>query len=257
MQGSEIVEFTLAAAVGQEDAQATQVLIEITNQSSQPPRYLDEVKVRYYFSIAELLENGQTINDLDIRIDYDEMKSNSDGEYYVTYEIEQYNDQGDCYIEFTWSDYQFYGDLQFQFALMAPVQNSEYVFVWDPTNDYSRSDLQTADELGVPLNEAPTYYEKITMYVDGEQVWGEAPADAPDADLKASYGDVNCDGAVAINDAILLNRLLAEDADVTVSAQGLLNADCNASGAPDSDDSVMILSYLAGFIDVSMLGKAS
>lgn len=257
MQGSEIVEFTLAAAVGQEDAQATQVLIEITNQSSQPPRYLDEVKVRYYFSIAELLANGQTIDDLDVRIDYDEMKSNTNGEYYVTYELQQYNDAGDCFIEFTWSEFQFYGDLQFQFALMAPVQNSEYVFVWDPTNDYSRSDLKTADELGVPLNEAPSYYEKITMYVDGEQVCGDAPADAPDADLKALYGDVNCDDTVKINDVILLNRLLAEDISVEISAQGTINADCNANGSPDSGDSVLILSYLAGIIDADALGKAS
>jgi len=194
---------------------------------------------------------------VDVRIDYDERKSNSDGEYYVTYEMEQYNEEGDCYIEFTWSDYQFYGSLQFQFALMAQTQNADYVFIWDPTNDYSRSELHTSKELGVPLNEAPEFYEKITMTVEGESVWGNAPDAAPEADSSADYGDVNCDGSVKIGDVILLNRVLAEDTTVQVSDQGVLNADCDASGTPDPEDSVKILQYLAGAISANELGKAS
>ncbi len=60
-------------------------------------------------------------------------------------------------------------------------------------------------------------------------------------------GDVNCDGFVKISDVILLNRFLAEDDTVTISTQGLANADMNASGVLDSDDATRILSMLAGF----------
>lgn len=62
-------------------------------------------------------------------------------------------------------------------------------------------------------------------------------------------GDVNCNGQVRVNDVILLNRFIAEDtaAKDSVSAQGLVNADFNVSGAPNGEDSTAILRYLAGF----------
>ncbi len=63
----------------------------------------------------------------------------------------------------------------------------------------------------------------------------------------AKKGDVNCDGEVKVGDVILLNRFLAEDDAATISVQGLLNADMNDSGAPDSDDAARILRILAGF----------
>lgn len=252
----EVTEFTLAAAIGQEDNMATQVLLEICNQTSIPPRYLDDIRVRYYFSIAELLKNGQSIDNIEVRIDYDEMKSDTNGEYEVTYELVQYNDAGDCYIELIWPAYQFYGTLQFQFALMDTAQNDEYTFIWDPTNDYSRSGLQTAEEIGIPLNEAPEFYDLCTMYVEGEQVWGTAPASAPvNPTGKLHYGDVDCNGVVDLSDAILTARYVAEDATVVVSQQGVLNADCAKNGMIDAADLTRILQYLAKLIDESALGK--
>ena len=252
----DIVEYKLKASIGQEDNMATQVLVEIDNSSFLPPHYLKEAKVRYYFSIAELLKNGQTLDDLTVRVDYDAMKSNTDGKHEVTYNVVQYNDKGDCYIELTWTGYEFYGTMQFQFALMAQVQNEEYTFIWDPTNDYSRSGLSTCDELGVTLAEALTEYDLITMYVDGEHVWGKAPADAQEDETL--YGDVDCNGAVEIADVVLLSRYVAQDKDAkAVTAQGLLNADCVKDGNVDMEDITAIARYLAHLIEASQLGKAS
>ena len=252
----DIVEYKLKASIGQEDNMATQVLVEIDNSSFLPPHYLKETKVRYYFSIAELLKNGQTLDDLTVRMDYDAMKSNTDGKHEVTYNVVQYNDKGDCYIELTWTGYEFYGTMQFQFALMAQVQNEEYTFIWDPTNDYSRSGLSTCDELGVTLAEALTEYDLITMYVDGEHVWGKAPADAQEDETL--YGDVDCNGTVEIADVVLLSRYVAQDKDAkAVTAQGLLNADCVKDGTVDMEDITAIARYLAHLIEASQLGKAS
>ena len=252
----DIVEYKLKASIGQEDNMATQVLVEIDNSSFLPPHYLKEAKVRYYFSIAELLKNGQTLDDLTVRVDYDAMKSNTDGKHEVTYNVVQYNDKGDCYIELTWTGYEFYGTMQFQFALMAQVQNEEYTFIWDPTNDYSRSGLSTCDELGVTLAEALTEYDLITMYVDGEHVWGKAPADAQEDETL--YGDVDCNGTVEIADVVLLSRYVAQDKDAkAVTAQGLLNADCVKDGNVDMEDITAIARYLAHLIEASQLGKAS
>lgn len=43
-------------------------------------------------------------------------------------------------------------------------------------------------------------------------------------------GDLNCDGRITIADAVLLNRLIAEDSDLPLTAQGIENADCDADG---------------------------
>ncbi|MBQ8921839.1 MAG: glycoside hydrolase family 9 protein [Oscillospiraceae bacterium] len=253
----ELLEFTLKAAVGQEDNMATQVLIELCNQTQRPPRYLEDIKVRYYFDISEVLKNGGSVEDITVRPDYDQMKSDTDGKYVVSYEIVQYNDEGGCYLELTWPDYEFYGTLQYQFALMDTVQNAEYTFVWDPSNDYSRSKLKTATEIGVPLNVAPQYTDGLTMYAEGELVWGVAPEDAPDqpeVEKSAAYGDVDCNEEVNILDAVMLARLVVEDTATGVTDQGKLNADCKKDGKTTSADLTALLKYLSGLIPYTTLG---
>lgn len=262
----DLLEFELKAAVGQEDNMATQILITFTNQTLLPPRYLNEVKIRYYFSIEELLENGHTIENVSIRPDYDKMASDSNKEHEVTYEVVQYTDAGDCYVELTWADYKFYGEMGYQFAIMDDKQNDEYVFIMDSSNDYSRQGMVTQEELNKPLNACPEVFDRITMYVDGEHVWGTAPEGAPgygeeippvgddEPSDSVSYGDVNCDNLVTIADAVMLSRIVGEDTTVTVSSQGLLNADCKLDQVLDATDTARILSYLAKLIEYTQLG---
>lgn len=59
-------------------------------------------------------------------------------------------------------------------------------------------------------------------------------------------GDCNCSNNVDVSDAVLLARLIAEDASATISTQGLLNADCNADGILSSDDVIAILRMIVG-----------
>ena len=59
-------------------------------------------------------------------------------------------------------------------------------------------------------------------------------------------GDVDANGRVAIADAILLARYIAEDKDITVTAQGRANADMNGDDQINSDDSSELLAWLAG-----------
>lgn len=71
---------------------------------------------------------------------------------------------------------------------------------------------------------------------------------------KIVYGDVNCDGYVRIDDVVLLNRFVAEDDAVTVSVQGIANAQCYADGEIDGKDATMLLQYLVGAISYDALG---
>jgi hypothetical protein len=59
-------------------------------------------------------------------------------------------------------------------------------------------------------------------------------------------GDVDCSGAVNVADAVMLARFLAEDKEITVSAQGKLNANVSGDSDTTSDDLTIILEYLAG-----------
>ncbi|MCR5305844.1 MAG: serine protease [Oscillospiraceae bacterium] len=59
-------------------------------------------------------------------------------------------------------------------------------------------------------------------------------------------GDIDENGAVQIADAILLARWIAEDDDITVTTQGLANADMNGDDAVDSGDAAALLCTLAG-----------
>ena len=64
----------------------------------------------------------------------------------------------------------------------------------------------------------------------------------------ALIGDVNEDVLVDVSDAVLLARLIAEDTEASVTEQGLLNADMNGNGQPDSDDVILILKKIAKMI---------
>ncbi len=266
----ELREFILKAAVGDDGNRSTQILLEFTNETLLPPRYLNEVKVRYYFNISELIEGGQTLDDINVEMQYDKMAANSQNEYQVKTELVQYNDKGDCYLEMTWPDFKFYGEMDYQFAIVAPKLhvtvgedgNEKHVAIWDSSNDYSRKGMVSQEELGKSLNECPEEFEGMTMYVDGEHVWGTAPEGAPEpegvkpsnVDGTVSYGDVNVDKRVDVSDAVLLSRMLAEDKTAKITSQGKLNADCKKDGDLSSDDVLRILQYIAKQIEYSVLG---
>ena len=276
----ELREFVVKAAVGQDSNRSTQILLAFTNETLLPPRYLKEAKARYYFNISELLEKGQTVDDINVEMQYDKMGANSQNEYTVKTEIVQYNDKGDCYLEMTWTGFKYYGEMDYQFAIVAPKlcvlpadeenPNERHVAIWDSSNDYSREGLASEEESGKSLNECPEEFDRITLYVDGKHVWGTAPEGCPEPEgytepisttkvsdigkSDVSYGDVNCDKEVDVSDAVLLARLVAEDAGANVTAQGKLNADCLKDGNLNGDDVIRILQYVAKLINYSVLG---
>ena len=88
-------------------------------------------------------------------------------------------------------------------------------------------------------------------------------SDGPDEPKKdTDWGNVNeSDGStpearVDVSDAVLLARFCAEDTKATITAQGKKNADVNASGAPDKNDTIKILKFIAKIIPYEDLGKA-
>ena len=66
--------------------------------------------------------------------------------------------------------------------------------------------------------------------------------------VKILFGDTNSDSAVTVADAVLLSRVIAEDASAVIDDAGRRAADVNADGALDGEDVGMILRAIAGLL---------
>ena len=65
---------------------------------------------------------------------------------------------------------------------------------------------------------------------------------------KKMTGDVDISGDVTVADAVMLARYLAEDKDVKVSAEGIINAETNGIPGLTADDNAQLMMYLAHII---------
>ncbi len=157
------VEFFVEAKVEQENTERTQVTLRIHNESAYPPHYETGMMARYYFNVNELLNAGQSIDDVEMEVYYDENEKSFDGPAIRTGPI-KYDDSGTYYVEFDWEGKQIYAARELQFALVA-AQDSNFKSNWDPKNDYSREGL------------GKTYVttERVPLYINGEKVFGEEP----------------------------------------------------------------------------------
>jgi len=202
----EIREFFLDAKLEQENSQRTQVTVKLNADSFLPPRYVTDLKIRYFFDISELLENGQTIEDLRVDIYYDENATKS-GPVHITKPI-CWDGGSTYYIEIDWYGYPLYGSREIHFGLV-PEMDENFEVHWDPTNDWSRQ--------GITPNYTPANY--VTAYTNDGLVWGIEPPNK-----SVIYGDVNDDGRVSIEDVVKLRLHLLNATKFPVSATGLANA---------------------------------
>ena len=243
--------FFVEALVNQENTERTQFTVRVTSAQTQPPAYLNGFKARYYFNISELLEHGQSIDDVSVEIYYDQIESDTKGEYSSSVTGPHKVDDETYYIEMDWGDYKFFGTRDIQLGLIA-AQDSEFKSNWDPTNDYSREGLEKSDFFGETLN-IPLYYNGKLVYgnpVDGDT---EPPVTEPsgnpsDEPGSVNYGDVNGDGKVDVTDLSVLAIYLADGAGIADS--NMKAADVDGSGKVNLGDLARLRQYLSKIIEV-------
>ena len=239
----EITEYYVEARVMQENTARSQVEITVYNDTFLPPRYVNNIKARYFFNISELLAIGQTIDDVIVEIYYDEENANTNGASFATIsEPIKWDDNGTYYVEISWEGCEFYGDRVFHFGLIADMDEN-FETNWDPVDDYSRQGLEITDD-------PPTLTELIPAYVDDVLVWGVEPeggTETPDINDSFLYGDVNLDGSVTIVDVVMLNKHLMGEQDLTSTQKKA--ADCNVDSEIAPADSLIILKSLVDLVD--------
>jgi len=216
----EIREYYIEARVVQENTARSQVEVKIYNDTFLPPKYVDNIKCRYFFNINELLAVGQDIDDVQVDIYYDEENANTNGVTFATIsDPVKWDDNGTYYVEISWEGCEFYGKRVFHFGLIADMDEN-YETNWDPTDDYSREGLELSEDTLLLT-------ELIPVYVDNKLVWGKEPAGGTSSII---WGDANCDGDVLVNDAILVMGHAANADAYPLSEQGALNADVYQNG---------------------------
>ena len=237
----------VTAGKAQETDAGLQVKLVIHNETTNPPKFESDMRVRYYFNISEQLEAGEDISFIETRIDYDQEKSFTDGknEAHISEPV-KYDDNGTYYIEISWINCDFYGSRVYQFGLLNKMNPETFDTVQDSTNDYSYSDLISFED----DNDAAALTDKVTAYVDGELIWGvepdgTTPKTTDNTEDKTLYGDANCDGNVDISDAVLIKCFLINSKKYSLSAQGKKNADVQGNGnGINAQDAVAIQKYI-------------
>lgn len=158
------------AKLEQENKERTQLTIEVTNDTSCPPRRTSTLKARYFFNISEMIAKGQTIDDVSIQVMYDQAKTLDGIATSISQPIAWDENEGIYYVELDWSDLTFHGSREIQIALVG-AQDSSFKANWDASNDYSRQEITDTKSL-------TTY---IPVYVDDKVVYGSEPGNSGEA----------------------------------------------------------------------------
>lgn len=140
-------------------------------------------------------------------------------------------------------------------ALVEYSDSISAVVFWGVTDDQSWRASQVPLLFDKDFMAKPAYY----AIVDGLEPVTTAPRETTTTTTTTTTtsgpvenflaGDADCNGAVEINDVVLLSRYVAEDAAVKISPEGVSNGDYNQDGNVDSTDITAICRLLAHLTD--------
>lgn len=220
-------EFYIEACINQSSQNFTELKVQTTNHSAWPARLIKNLSYRYYMDLTELFDAGYTIDDITVKIGYDEFQNCSaskpiqyDGNIYY---VEIIYDDGTVICPSGQSEHQ--GELQFRISVPDATN------FWDPTNDYSYQGL-VSQEVAVT--------DKITLYDNGVLIWGTEPNGKTPEDKSELEGDINIDGKFNIADLVMLNSYIIKIDDIKISEQGFLNGDMDKNNQLNVFDSVLM-----------------
>lgn len=217
-----IQEFYVESKLEQENAERTQVTMRVSNLTVHPPHTVNTIKVRYFFNISELMENGQGIDAISTPVMYDQSKAVDPKGAALSAPIAWDKEKGIYYIEVDWSGINLYATREFHFGLVAG-QDSNWKSHWDPTNDWSREGI----------DKEYSQNNHISMYVDGKKVFGEEPPGGPSHG--ALKGDTNGDGKFNSVDVSYIKRYILMIVDSFPSGD-ISSGDMNGDGKINSLD---------------------
>lgn len=145
---------------------------------------------------------------------------------------------------------------------MKLILSDVYVSCREPYNDTVRSagyQILFRDILSVHDKIDAVLLHDCTQYLDGahplantrgftEALSSAASKYGKQEPSATKNGDVNCDDAIDVSDAVLLARYVTEDRSAQINDQGRANADADGNGKVEADDVIHILRIIAKLI---------
>ena len=267
-------EWEVAATLNGSGASYTEIKAWAMNHTAWPARVAKDISYNYYFDISELLAAGLTVDNVKVEGKSQQYSSGQQGYATVSgpYKYEGDPSGNTYYAKIQFEDgraiqptgqSEHRDEVQFRVSIPDAIDGKSTSGAWDPTNDWSYDGIPKHDN----IKSSSSLCDHITMYVDGELVWGTEPdgttpkpysgnkqsntttsvtttttTTAPKATL---LGDADCNGKLAIADVVMVSRYANEDADVKITSQGVINSDCDGVKGITADDAAAILKVIA------------
>ncbi|MDE5945891.1 MAG: glycoside hydrolase family 9 protein [Oscillospiraceae bacterium] len=269
-------EFFMKASFNQATESYTEIKAYAMNHSAWPARVIQDLSYNYYFDISELVEQGFSIDDVQVTKGTDQ-HSGDEGVATVSEPI-HYKDNI-YYVKITFGDgrvvmptgqSEHRSELQFRIGIPDNLKDaSGNKPKWDSTNDYSAEGLVQGGEDDM----IETSY--ITMYDGDTLIWGVEPdgtkADPTVAtkptgsvkptdstnstDSKILWGDANDDGTVDVADVVASAAYVGDPNNNKLPGNGLRNSDVHSNGnGITADDALAIQQYLAKIVKSLPIG---
>jgi endoglucanase len=163
-------EFFVEAELKQNTTSSSTASLKFTNNTAWPARIVDNVSLRYYVDLSEVLAAGHKASDVVIRVDRDQSKMYSDVKPAVISELIQYKNTNTYYVEIAYPDGRAAMPIsagRYQCETLLSLVFPNYGSGWNASNDYSNKDL---------LNiEGSMVTDKITVYENGKLIFGVEP----------------------------------------------------------------------------------
>lgn len=267
-------EFFVEAMAKQASDSGVSISLKFTNVSAWPARVEDNLSFRYYMDLTEVIDAGFKASDVAVRCDRDQSAMYSGVTPAVISELKPYKDNV-YYIEVSYPDGRAIipvSEGRYQCETLLSLVFPNYGSGWDSSNDYSFTDIGTAEE--------NTLTDKIPVYLNGKLLYGVEP-DGTTPDISGPVetttkpvettttkptqstttvtttnggsaanlpGDVDSNGVVSIADVVRLARYISQDTTLepAMSAQQIANADVDGDEYVDASDISTLSRKLAG-----------
>ena len=272
-------EWEVAAVLNGSGDSYTEIKAWAMNHTAWPARVAKDISYHYYFDVSELLEAGLSVDDIKVE---GKSQQYTSGQGHATVSGPYQYDGNIYYAEIKFEDgraiqptgqSEHRDEVQFRVSIPDAIDGKSTKGAWDPSNDWSYEGVTKSDS----LKSSSSLNKHFTMYVDGKLVWGEEPDGTvpviepvtkknsgssttepktnptteptqPQGDVK--YGDANGDGVVDIADVISIKCYLINPQKYSLSKQGLINADVQATGnGLNASDAVAVQQYILQLID--------
>lgn len=272
-------EWEVAAVLNGSGDSYTEIKAWAMNHTAWPARVAKDISYHYYFDVSELLEAGLSVDDIKVE---GKSQQYTSGQGHATVSGPYQYDGNIYYAEIKFEDgraiqptgqSEHRDEVQFRVSIPDAIDGKSTKGAWDPSNDWSYEGVTKSDS----LKSSSSLNKHFTMYVDGKLVWGEEPDGTvpviepvtkknsgssttepktdptteptqPQGDVK--YGDANGDGVADIADVISIKCYLINPQKYSLSKQGLINADVQATGnGLNASDAVAVQQYILQLID--------